>query len=162
MLDCILMKLFKVNAVLPSLLYLRNLISCLLSHILRINSSWHLHYLQRIRLHKNSISVTTHLLSCQLFTSHHTVRSCLEIPSWKDLHTLSQLESQHLSRNWNSCCISKSILCEQTSSFQFVGYFLPWLFSVESWSESCKCSVIVMPSAPVIFGFSFGLEREIM
>lgn len=131
MLNCILVELFKGNPILPPLLYLRNLVCCLLSYILGIHSIRHFHYLKRVWLHKYCVSVATYLLSCQLLTSHYTMWSCLKVSSRKDLHTLTQLESQHLTWNANSSSVSKSIFSKESSSLKFVCDFFSRLFSIE-------------------------------
>jgi len=161
-LDSVLMELFEVNSVLPSLLDLWNLVGSLLGYILRVYAIWYLHDLKRIWFHEHGECVSTYLCACQLFAPHHTVRGCLEVASWKNLHTFSQLESQHLRWNWNSCTVRKSILCKESSGFQFVCGLLSLLISIDGWSKSSKCSMVIVPPTPIIFCFSLGLKWKIV
>ena len=64
MLDGILMKLLKINLILPSLLYLRHLIRRLLRHFLGAHANRHPHHLQRIWFHEDGECVATYILSC--------------------------------------------------------------------------------------------------
>ena len=84
-LDRTLVELFKENTVLPSLLYMRNLVCLLLAHLGGVNAERNLHQFKGVRLHKESKSVTGYVFTCQLGASNYTVRSSLQTASSKDL-----------------------------------------------------------------------------
>lgn len=81
MFDSVLMELFEVDTILPSLFDLRNFVGCLLCYVLRVYAGWHFHYLERIWLHEDCVGVATDLLACQLLATDYTVRSCFEVTS---------------------------------------------------------------------------------
>lgn len=78
MLDCARVELFKEYAIVPSSFYWRDFICSLFAYVLRIDSHWNFHNFKRVGFKEKSESVPSDLFSCQLFTSHNTVRSCLQ------------------------------------------------------------------------------------
>lgn len=156
------MELLEKNAVIPSFLDLGDLISRLLSYFFRIDSLRHGHYLQRIRFQEESKCITTYLSPCQLIAPHHTMRSCLQVPSSVDLSGLAELESQHISRNADLSHIGKAVLGIESTSFKRELDLFTALVSIEGRSEGSEGSVIIMPSTPIVLSVSLVLKGEVV
>lgn len=156
------MELFEVYAVIPSCFYWWNFVIFLLAHIFRFSANRNLHYLEWIWLHKQSKSISGNFLSSKLFTSHNTVRSSLQIASWMNLSWLSKLECKHICRNAYLSSISKSIFCIESSSFYRESDLISILICIECRCQSSQRSMIIMPTAPIIFSVKLILKGEVM
>ena len=115
MLYCCVMEILEQHTVLPSLLKLWDLVSCLHRDLAFADSLWHAQLVQTIGFHKQRKCVSGDFLSCNLAVSNHTVRSCLQVPTADDLGHLTQLEGKHIGWDCNSGHFCESVLGEKSS-----------------------------------------------
>ena len=162
MLYCARVELLEENAVVPACFDRRNFIRSLFAYTLRVDSIRYFHSLEWVRLKEKSESVPSDFFSCQLFASHHTVRSCLQEASRVDLSRLSELEGEHVCGNRDSSHISKSILRVKPAGFDWKLYLISALIGIKRRCEGSQRSMIVVPTTPVVFSLTFAFEREIM
>lgn len=162
MLYCARVELLEENAVVPAGLDGRNFVGCLFAYTLGVDSLRHFHFLERVGLEEKGEGIPSDLLSCQLFASHHTVRSCLQEASRMNLSRLPELKGQHVCGNRDSSDIGKSILRVKPACFDWEFYLVSTLVGVKSRSECSQRSVIVVPAAPVIFSFTFAFKRKVV
>lgn len=79
-----------------------------------------------------------------------------------NLSRFTELERQHIAWNGNPGHIREPILSIEATTIALHANFLPILIDVHGRGQSSQGSMIIMPSAPVILGLPFLLEREIM